>query len=423
MTEHTKLYRALWRWHFYAGLLSLPFVIILSITGSIYLFKPQLEAFREAQYQLPATPTRVAAPANKVIAAALTHASKTLGPAKFKSYRLTTNPTKATRVTIQTNTGAYYLYVNPFDLSVVGQVQKSRVFIEWVKDLHGELLSGRPGTILVELAASWSIILIISGLYLWWPQTGKSFWRALLPRLNAKGRPLWRSLHSAVGIWLSFFVLFLLVSGLPWTSVWGAAFKESRKILSNESSLDWQTNSPAAQPSWRTSAVSTYNLTPQVLQQATALNLSPPVELSVSNEKTMVWKVASQTQNRPLRSTAWINGLTGEVTKLEAFTHKPLVDKIVGTGIAAHEGHLFGWPNQLLGIITTLGLIFLSVSGFIMWRKRKPTGALGAPPRTQKPYWPLALLIPMVLLPTALASFILIWVVDKWVSKKIWANF
>ena len=36
-------YRTIWRWHFYAGLFVLPFVLILSVTGSIYLFKPQLD--------------------------------------------------------------------------------------------------------------------------------------------------------------------------------------------------------------------------------------------------------------------------------------------------------------------------------------------------------------------------------------------
>ena len=32
------LYRTIWRWHFYAGLFVLPFILILSVTGSIYLF-------------------------------------------------------------------------------------------------------------------------------------------------------------------------------------------------------------------------------------------------------------------------------------------------------------------------------------------------------------------------------------------------
>ena len=38
----SALYRAVWRWHFIAGLLTLPFVLILAVTGGIYLFKDEI---------------------------------------------------------------------------------------------------------------------------------------------------------------------------------------------------------------------------------------------------------------------------------------------------------------------------------------------------------------------------------------------
>jgi uncharacterized iron-regulated membrane protein len=37
----------LWRWHFFAGLIISPFLILISITGSIYLFKAELEQWEE----------------------------------------------------------------------------------------------------------------------------------------------------------------------------------------------------------------------------------------------------------------------------------------------------------------------------------------------------------------------------------------
>ena len=40
-------YRALWRWHFHAGLFCIPFVLVLALSGSIYLFKPQIDAFAD----------------------------------------------------------------------------------------------------------------------------------------------------------------------------------------------------------------------------------------------------------------------------------------------------------------------------------------------------------------------------------------
>ena len=44
-------YRTLWRWHFYAGLFCIPFVVLLALTGAIYLFKPQLEAAADRDVQ------------------------------------------------------------------------------------------------------------------------------------------------------------------------------------------------------------------------------------------------------------------------------------------------------------------------------------------------------------------------------------
>ena len=41
-------YNLAWRWHFYAGLFVIPFMILLSITGIIYLFKPQLDTWMYA---------------------------------------------------------------------------------------------------------------------------------------------------------------------------------------------------------------------------------------------------------------------------------------------------------------------------------------------------------------------------------------
>ena len=38
-----SLYRAVWRWHFYAGLLVLPFLIWLAVTGAAFLFQKEID--------------------------------------------------------------------------------------------------------------------------------------------------------------------------------------------------------------------------------------------------------------------------------------------------------------------------------------------------------------------------------------------
>lgn len=55
-TASSALYRAVWRWHFIAGLLVLPFVLILAVTGGIYLFKDEINnaAYRDLRIVAPA---------------------------------------------------------------------------------------------------------------------------------------------------------------------------------------------------------------------------------------------------------------------------------------------------------------------------------------------------------------------------------
>ena len=62
-------YRAVWRWHFYAGLFCIPFVTVLAMSGSIYLFKPQIEAWIDRDYDNLAIKDRPASAADQIRAA------------------------------------------------------------------------------------------------------------------------------------------------------------------------------------------------------------------------------------------------------------------------------------------------------------------------------------------------------------------
>ena len=96
--------------------------------------------------------------------------------------------------------------------------------------IHGTLLIGRWGDWLVELAASWTIVMILTGLYLWWPRPLRLA-GTLWPRLGLRGRPLLRDIHRVAGFWIAGLVLVTLASGLPWAGVWGGAFARVRAEL------------------------------------------------------------------------------------------------------------------------------------------------------------------------------------------------
>jgi uncharacterized iron-regulated membrane protein len=107
------------------------------------------------------------------------------------------------------------------------------------------------------------------------------------------------------------------------------------------------------------------------------------------------WTVASEAQNRVLRRSIGFDASTGEIRNRDEFADKHWLDRVVSVGIAAHEGQLFGGFNQLLGLLTTLGLIGLSSSGVWMWWIRREAGGFGIPePLQQTPLvWAVWLLV------------------------------
>jgi uncharacterized iron-regulated membrane protein len=153
----------------------------------------------------------------------------------------------------------------------------------------------------------------------------------------------------------------------------------------------------------------------RVVATVRPLRLPPPVVIAPGKSPTE-WTAKSMTQNRPLRVDLTVDGSTGEITSRKDFGDRPLIDRIVGTGIAAHEGQLFGWPNQLLGLFTALGLILLSLSSVVLWWRRREVGVLGAPKVAASPRFSaglLGLVVALgVYLPLFGASLILVKLIE-----------
>jgi len=415
LQSRSAVYRTLWRWHFYAGLFCMPFIIMLSVTGTIYLFKPQIEYWQEASFRGIFSDQPRTSP-NEHIAAALAAFPK----ATFHTYRLPQSDSDAVKISVFSQDERFIVYVNPFDASILATLNYDSQFLQVIRNLHGELLAGNIGSLLVELAACWAIVLIITGLYLWWPRNAHGFGGVVYPRLSLKGRRFWQDMHSVFGIWVSFFALFLLITGLPWALVWGTTFKELRALNERRSSQDWAVNQQQVK-SWQAEGVLHYDLNQRVYKTALLQKFSPPTELSVSDADKNIWKLSSLSQNRPLRADAWIESASGKIIKVRKFDDKQKVDRIIGIGIAAHEGQLFGWVNQALGVFTATALLFLSISGIILWRKRHPKRSLGAPPLANNPKMETAVLsvtfISALFLPVLLISLVLMFLLEQLVLK------
>jgi uncharacterized iron-regulated membrane protein len=180
-------------------------------------------------------------------------------------------------------------------------------------------------------------------------------------------------------------------------------------------------------------SVMTMAMTPislsQIVAEAKSQRLPSPVIVTppggpqrFGRKATTDWSVQSDTQNRPLRVTLTYDPMTGKQTSRETFADKHVIDRVVGYGVAWHEGQLFGWINQLIGVVTALMLVTLSITGFVMWRRRKPDGQLGAPMRPTTPTKlkgvAALILVLAAFLPLLAASLLAIWLIELLIIRR-----
>ena len=192
--------------------------------------------------------------------------------------------------------------------------------------IHGELLIGDRGSNIVELAASWAIVMFITGLYLVVAEERQWLGGYRLSPLGTR-QPLVLA-RPACGdrLWVSFFVLFLLISGLPWAKSWGGLLKEVRQFGAHEVvKQDWTTgrtseladrremNTPAASAedsgdhaehaghaghnhSGMRKAQDDYSALDRLVATVQPLNLAQPVLISPPSKKSPDWSARSDAQ-------------------------------------------------------------------------------------------------------------------------------
>ncbi|WP_296258748.1 MULTISPECIES: PepSY-associated TM helix domain-containing protein [unclassified Pseudomonas] len=440
---NVSFYNLAWRWHFYAGLFVAPFMIVLSLTGIVYLFKPQLDSLmysdlltvRPAHHLLSADAQQqrvLQAYPNVLI-------SKYLPPANAHS---------SAQFVVNQDGRDVNLFIDPYSGKVLGTQDAKNNLQAMARELHGELMIGTVGDRLVELAAGWGIVLVVSGLYLWWPR-GRSSAGVLWPRFTARGRLLWRDLHAVTGFWGSVALLFMLLSGMTWTGLWGKAYADvwntfpaamwndvprSEKHAGELNTASGQTvpwameNTPMPVSSgehaehMHHAGMSSAPAAPAItLQRVVDIARERRVEpgYSITQPKTAdgVFTVSVFADNPHNDATLHIDQYNGKVLADVRYADYSPVSKATELGVMLHEGKMFGWLNQWVILFICLMVLLSAVSGIVIWWKRRPHNGFGVPPlRHDLPRWKIATVVMIALglaFPLVGISMLVVWLLDR----------
>ena len=404
-SRHPGFHAVAWRWHFFAGLYVVPFLTMLALTGAVMVFFTGFQTRLGCTVQV--TPQAVTLPVSAQADAVLALRSQ----ATLREYIAPRASDEASWFVVERDGLTEAVAVDPHTAQVLHLVDKQDTVFAWAERIHGTLLIGDVGDRLIEVAAGLGIVMIVTGLYLWWPRGGTRWAQVLVPDLRLQGRLWWRSLHASVGFWISAVLFVFLLTGLSWTGVWGAQFAQpwgtfpaakwdavplsdaSHATLNSAGvkEVPWgleQTPLPASGSAVGVVGVPAgqpVNLD-TVAALAKQLGFSGQNHIHLPKDATGVFTLSADTMSGDLKNptqdrTVHVDQYSGRVIAEAAFSDYSLVAKGMAVGIALHQGDLGLW-NAVLNLLFCAATVFLCVSGIVMWWKRRPARnwRLVAPP-------------------------------------------
>ena len=313
-------------------------------------------------------------------------------------------------------------YVHPATAQVLGHLPDKGTFSGVVRRLHSLDLLGDYASALIEIAAGWALLLVLTGLYLWWPRGQQG------GITTVRGRPrrrlFWRDLHAVTGVWVGLVLLFLAVTGMPWSVVWGKQVNawangqdygypagvrvqvpmSQQRLADTPPPPTWsmeQARLPAsALPHAHHAPAEKHagheghgggalgDLSPQpgaigidaAVQRFSTLGLAPGYSVALPRGPMGVYTASVYPENVAGQRVVHLDQYSGRVLLDMGYADYGAAGRGLEWGINVHLGQEYGMFNRLFLLLACAAIVMLCVSGVVMWWKRRPLGGIGVPP-------------------------------------------
>ena len=262
-------------------------------------------------------------------------------------------------------------FLNQYSGKETGRIDLNQTDMHKVRKLHGELLLGSFGTKIVELVASWMVVLLMTGIYLFWPR--ESGIKGLFTiRTKQSKRLLFRDLHAVTGFWFSLILLLILAGGLPWTDVFGSGYKWLQDSTGAGYPATWSSKTMK-------SAVAENPLPlDYFVNKAKELNLQGEVSVHLPHSPQGVFSISNQTSDLSKMKMLHFDQFSGEIIKSYTWKDIGLMMKTRLWVMAFHQGE-FGTWNFVLVLLTAIALFIMSLAALLSYLKRKSKGSWSIP--------------------------------------------
>jgi len=276
-----------------------------------------------------------------------------------RAFVIATAPDLSDQVILRDRT----VYVDPYTGTILGAQPNGPDWLAFVHQLHLRLspnVRSSAGKSVVAWSAVVMLLLLLSGLYLWWPIKRIRFaWRGA-------SRRAWFDRHNASGALSFLLVLFLVITGLA------LGFEQqSRRLFYALTST-----SPANGPSGSMARTATTGMIGPDQAAAIARDAVPgatPFLITMPDPGGALEVRARFPEDLTPggRSRVYLNPYTGKVLFAEGSRTAPAGTRLINWNRAIHTGDILGIPGKALVSLASLAAAFQVLSGVIMWWKRR----------------------------------------------------
>jgi uncharacterized iron-regulated membrane protein len=230
---------------------------------------------------------------------------------------------------------------------------------------------------IAELSACWTVVLVMTGVYLWWPRRWQRGAGVIWPRWWLAPYVFWRDCHAALGAAVAPIALTIASTGLLYTYVWGQAFDRTAQYTD---SYSLYIENPKSTPTKSAQRVSLDEIVGKARALYPAADLG--VDLSRAADESVVVGVS-----------AWYGPGTAAILVFDAYSgqelaHRRHADASIlqqwsNWGYRLHTGSALGKISKVGWFGTCVVLMALPATGAWMWWQRRPAKTLGLPRRRE----------------------------------------
>ncbi|MDZ8108503.1 MAG: PepSY-associated TM helix domain-containing protein [Nostoc sp. DedQUE12a] len=355
--------------HRYIGLAVGVLIAFISLTGSLLVFKPEIEQLLISQRVGRIVPQEQMVSIDRVLET-VKSAIYTNNPASanrsnltFYSIRLPATPSSPYQADLfDHNNKLIRSFIHPYTGEIMSWNEADSSFERVVLYLHYNLMLGRNGQIIVGIIGLLLLILCITGLILWpgWRKLIAGFkikWNGHVKRVNF-------DIHKVIGIVATVFLFFTAFTGFCWN------FSDWTYPLIYAATFTSQPPEVASRPIFNSTPLQLSQLLQNsntIFPNATTFSVTVP-----SKPEDAVYISKRQNHETTIygESGVYLDWYSGQILRVIDSTKLLLGDKAIASFVPLHYGTFWGLTSRIVYVLVGLTPTILLITGFVMWRYR-----------------------------------------------------